>query len=250
MVVKRLLLTTAPLTAIIRIYVLCVSVLLAGCIPVFGQVKACTSGDVYGIEQRGIQALRSDWQSIVPARGCPVLWQVIAGPKAECNSEIALLEPPPNYRYLAHLMDNFSSGSGPLARLSCLNDGVVIDIRDRDGTIKHEVLRAPDPLLIEDDGVTSTILHVHFSQNSLLQTVFVQTTGQLSRDLGRKIYDGVARRLGIPPAFVKIRSDSFFVETGFPPLYPFSAQPVPTEEQYSKTATLVCSGTGCGLIRP
>ena len=250
MVVKRLSLTTQPLTMIIMRHVLPVSIFLAGCGPVSGQVKACTSGDVYGIEQRGIEALRTDWRSIIPSRGCPVLWQVIAGPKAECNSEIALIDPSPSYRYLAHLTNNFSKRSGPLARLSCLNDGVVIHITARDGTVTHEVLRAPDPLVIEDDGVTSTILHVHFSKNSLIQTVFVQTTSQLSLDLGRKIYDAVARRLGIPPPSVKIRNDSFFIETGFPPLYPFSDQPVPAEEQYTRTATLVCSSRGCGLIRP
>jgi hypothetical protein len=219
------------------------------CTPLLGQLTVCTSGDVYGIEQRGIQALRDDWRRIIPER-CPALWQVIAGPEARCNAGIALLDPSPSYRYLAFVTENFSKRPSPLARLSCLNESVALDVRGPDGGVQHLVLRGPDPLLIERDGVASSILHVHFLPNSVEQIVFVQTTGRLTRELGRKIYDAVADRLGVPPVVVKIRNDSFFVETGFPPLYPFSDDPVPSEREYLKTIMLSCSNSGCGMIPP
>ena len=228
-------------------------------VPTFGQVEWCLSSDNYrfGVVRHNATVLDRNTASLFAPGGCKQLQQVYAGSDVTCGSVegLPLLDPSPDYNWVKRITPH----PDPLARLSCLNDSIVLDIRGKEGRVEHRVIQGRDMLKWTLRSYACTLLHVsvvhsfgyeHLKGPGL--RVFVQTSAELSEAVGREIFAAVEARLGVRPTFVSIRNDNFFIETGFPLPYAFSTVQVPSQEEYSRTRTLACVNRrgeiGCGVI--
>lgn len=226
--------------------------------PVCGEVRWCVSALnlKVGIADTDPAHLRNMSSEVFPHNRCAVLEQVYAGPSVSCASLEGLGSMNPPLRFDVWQQNVIRHrNQAPISRLSCLNDGISLDERSANGAVLHEVVGGNDPLRWSLGDIKCTILEVsrlrsfNYEQQSLPKlVVFVQISGPLTADIGRKIFSKVTDVLRVTPAFVKIRNDAFFIETGFPILYPFSGGPIPSEDAYRLTKTLVCGTSHLGEV--
>jgi hypothetical protein len=153
----------------------------------------------------------------------------------------------PIYGAWARSMIGLQAVAGATARLLCLDNSIVLDMRDSNHLVSRIIVAGEDIAALRIGGVQCRILHVSAVEGiANVSTarglaVFVETGEDLPHQSREELFNQVCKLLRTTDVQLSMRSDPYFIDARFPWFYPFwPTAPMPEEASHLRHGTFLC----------